>query len=423
MSGVIGSPQIGNRITNNTFNSATPNSLNAIISIQDNNGVLIQNNQINGQSPTAQDGISITRGLNLDLANNAISLAGTDLTSHGIILQNAGGGPLMTATVANNTISTGQGIGLFLNAFNDVNLQAQVQGNDFHGNAIGVDYVGSGGLIIGSDLGGGSNSLGSSLGGNDFHGFSGAGETSAAIRLGGAGAGASLHAESNIFANPNNPASAVTTNGPDMVDLSHTLSQSLAFVQSLYNEILGRTGTTAEIDAWATLLASSPNGQATVANGILHSSAALARIVDQYYNQFLNRSAESAGQAFWVNQLQQGVSLEAVQAGFLSSREFLAANGGDYVEQLFGTFMGRIGSQAELSYWYARLQQPNGTAVTAQSFANSTENRGHFVETTFLTLLHRTAAASEIAYFVNKPDGLLGIEADILSSTEFYSNG
>jgi hypothetical protein len=40
-----------------------------------------------------------------------------------------------------------------------------------------------------------------------------------------------------------------------------------------------------------------------------------------------------------------------------------------------------------------------------------------------LTLLHRPAAASDIAYFVNQPGGLLDIEKNILSSGEFFSNG
>jgi hypothetical protein len=161
MTGLLAVPQVGNRITNSTFKSSTPNTTNAIIAVEDNNGVVITNNQINGLGAAGQDGLRITRGVNHVIANNTITLNGADQTTHGIIVQNPGGGPPMTATITNNHVSTNQGVGLFVNAFNDTNLQALVQGNDFHGNAVGVDYLGSGGASIASDLGGGSNNLGS----------------------------------------------------------------------------------------------------------------------------------------------------------------------------------------------------------------------------------------------------------------------
>ncbi len=424
LSGTPATPQSGNRITNNTFNSFTVNSSNAIIAVADNSAVVVQNNVIVGAGSSGQDGISITRGVNHLIANNTIALNGADLTSHGIIVQNPGGGPLMTATVTNNSIVTGHGVGLFLNAFSDTSLQALVQGNDFHGNAIGVDYLGSGGSSIASDLGGGSNGLGSSLGGNNFRGFPAQGTNNgAAIRLNGVGAGSSLAAELNIFDDPNSAPNTVFVGGLGGVDLTQALSNQRGFVQTLFNDLLGRTGTVAELDTWVKVLTAAPTGQANVVNGILRSDAALGRIVDSYYLKFLGRTSDQGGRNFWVGLIKNGSSLESIQAGFISSTEFLSSNNSDYIQGLYRTFLGRTGSVGEVAFWYGKLQQTSGLATTAQGFAAAAENRGSFVQTVFTNLLHRTPSTADVNFFANQKGDLLALQQQILSTPEFFSKG
>ncbi len=332
-------------------------------------------------------------------------------------------GAVTTISVKNNVLSTGKGDGLFINADDDGNLAALVQGNDFHGNAIGVDYVGNGGTTISSNLGGTVVGLGQFIGGNNFRGYPATGtNASASIRLRNVAAGATLAAQFNTFdANP--AATTFVVAGVGAIDVSQPLTQPRAYVQNLFNSILGRTGNLAELDFWVNLSNTDPAGRAAAANGILRSDASLRRIVDGYYLKYLGRVADTAGEHFWVGLIQGGSTLESIQAGFISSAEFRANNNSDYVQGLYRTFLGRTGTAAELAFWYNQLQQPNGLATTALGFATSTENRSSFVQSLFQTFVHRPANSGDVSGLIGQTADLLIMQGEVLSSGEYFSRG
>ncbi len=449
---VIGNTNLGaatnDQITNNTFSSFS----DTIISVSSDNGALIQNNTINGGGAitTDQNGNSITRapqtgiaidgGTGVTVSNNNINLAGQDGTPTGATGVFTGiavspfdpttaGLPAGTTVAApnvqilNNTIQTSRGTGLAITAATtatgDRDTQVLVQGNDFHNNSIGVSYTGNGGSSITTDLGGGS--LGS-LGGNNFRGFTTKGNaTSAAIVLSGVGSGAVLTAHSNMFVNPAT-ASNVVFASSGSIDVSQPLTNNQAFVQTLYNDFLGRTGSIAELNHWVGILNASSTGQANVVNGILQSTEALDRVVEGYYLQYLGRAADAAGLSYWVGQIQGGASLETIQAGFIDSPEFISNNNSDYIQGLYRTFFGRTGSSAELAYWYAQLPSL-GLAGVAEGFATSTENRQQFVTETYENYLHQTPTSSQVATWVGTSGSLASLEEQILSTTPFLNNG
>jgi hypothetical protein len=268
---VIGNTNPGvatnDQITNNTFDSFS----DSIISVSSDNGAVIQNNTINGAGSIStnpsgnsitkapQTGIEIDGGSGVKVANNTIVLAGQNGTPAGTTGSFIGiavnpfnpataGLPVGTPTgaanvqVLNNRIQTGKGTGLAITApataTGDRDTQVLVQGNDFHDNSIGVSYTGNNGGSITTDLGGGS--LGS-LGGNDFRGFTNrSSAAAAAIALQGVG-GSVLAAHSNIFQSTATPANVVFASSGS-IDVSQPLTNNQAFVQTLYNDFLGRTG-------------------------------------------------------------------------------------------------------------------------------------------------------------------------------------
>jgi len=69
---------------------------------------------------------------------------------------------------------------------------------------------------------------------------------------------------------------------PASVTVSPALTYDQAFVQTLYNNFLGRTGTLTEVNGWLPMLTGTgPNtGQAAVVNGIVESTASLTRVID-----------------------------------------------------------------------------------------------------------------------------------------------
>ena len=293
-----------------------------------------------------------------------------------------------------------------------------VQGNDFHNNAIGVSIAGSSSNDAGIvDLGGGV--LGS-LGGNNFKSFT-ANATPAinAISIYNAQV-RNVAATSNMFVNNIIPSNVVYLHNSAIPNLGGPLSTPQSFVQAMYNELLGRTGSLAELNGWVTILAA--QGQAAVANDILRSTESLGRVVDQLYIRFLGRQSDAGGRAFWIGLLQNGTPLETVEAGFLTSPEYLHHINTDYVQSLYINILGRTGSPNELASWYARIQTL-GLAGIANGFLTSQEYRADSVSADIAAFLHRPAAATELGNFIAMHTDLFGLETAVLSTPEYFTNG
>src|SRR5262249_51842352 len=188
-----------------------------------------------------------------------------------------------------------------------------VQGNDFHNTAVGVLITGQA-ISAFIDLGGG---LHGSLGGNDFRGFT-ASRPAIDDEVGGANL---ISARQNIFSSGLLPASVVVASSGDTLDVAEPLSDERAFVQTLYNQTLGRSGTLPELDPWVSLLGT--QGQAAVVNGIAKSAEALGRVVDQLYLRFLGRESDASGRSGWIGFLQGGGKLEAGGSLVFTLREYI----------------------------------------------------------------------------------------------------
>src|SRR5262249_11113258 len=142
--------------------------------------------------------------------------------------------------------------------------------------------------------------------------------------------------------------------GTGNIDVTNTLSNQRAFVQALYNELLGRTGSLSELDGWVNILNS--GGQPAVVNGILRSTESLGRIVDSFYLRFLGRTSDTAGRNGWINFLKNGGTLEAMTTAFVTSTEYINRINVDYVQSLYINILGRTGSQTELAGWNNNIQ-------------------------------------------------------------------
>ena len=406
------------QIANNTFETTA--AVNLLI--QGCMGTVVTQNTFYNQ---AFGGVALlmtnTGTLNslVTVSNNTIAL--TNFQTTGIEIIDEGiNFPGAKVNVLNNSIATSNG-GTGLSTFTDsggANLEVMVQGNDFHNNAIGVSIAGSSSNDAGIvDLGGGV--LGS-LGGNNFKSFT-ANATPAinAISIYNAQV-RNVAATSNMFVNNIIPSNVVYLHNSAIPNLGGPLSTPQSFVQAMYNELLGRTGSLAELNGWVTILAA--QGQAAVANDILRSTESLGRVVDQLYIRFLGRQSDAGGRAFWIGLLQNGTPLETVEAGFLTSPEYLHHINTDYVQSLYINILGRTGSPNELASWYARIQAI-GLVGIANGFLTSQEYRADSVSADIAAFLHRPAAATELGNFIAMHTDLLGLETAVLSTPEYFTNG
>ena len=97
-----------------------------------------------------------------------------------------------------------------------------------------------------------------------------------------------------------------------------------AFVQSLYENVLGRAGDQAGINNWTQVLAAGTS-RAAVAADFIGSPESSQISVDGDYNDFLGRVGDTAGVNSWVAQIQNGsMTMAEVAAAFGGSSEYAA---------------------------------------------------------------------------------------------------
>jgi hypothetical protein len=103
------------------------------------------------------------------------------------------------------------------------------------------------------------------------------------------------------------------------------------FVDHMYLSLLGRPFDAAGEAQWLNALGDNASGNAThppsmtypqVIGGFLRSPESLLRLVQGYYQVFLQRLADPTGLSYWLTQLQQGGSFLSIGQGFLASDEF-----------------------------------------------------------------------------------------------------
>jgi hypothetical protein len=325
--------------------------------------------------------------------------------------------------IAHNHISTnGQGFGIALTGQSQgVTLAAKVEGNDLHGNGVGV-FIASGtwGAVADVDLGGGPEG---SYGANDFRG-----DTYAITTTAKAGP---IMAMGNIFG-VTDPTTVIYDhhNDPTLAQVVATnpLTGNAAYVETLYLDFLHRTGDVSnpnDAGGWVTLLNDGAPA-ATVANAIAHSQEAEGVAVDGLYHRFLGRDADPAGRAGFVAWLQSGATLEGVIQAMLVSPEYQSHfhADADYVESLFQNLLHRTGDINEVSDWLTQLAQ-TGRSGVAQGFLSSLEYRDDEVGDDYAQLLHRTQppSAAEVNSWVSSGLDILTMDAFIAASPEFQTNG
>jgi hypothetical protein len=406
----------GDLIDNNTFTTAAtfPLSLNAVP------GAMVTRN-VFFVEPNVEDALNVHNCGALDgapttIANNTITAAGMAAT--GIFVHQDGTG-VSDVKIVNNTIETKNfGLSLAMAIGDNDHFRAYVEGNDFHNNAVGVLVQGDQTAAGNIDLGHGA--LGSQ-GGNNFRGFTAPADFNhAAILLESAPHGG-VAAGLNIFPSPNAPDTFVkAVTGSILVDSA--LDSDHAFVQSLFNEVLGRTGTAAEIESWVQFFELHQRNQQLVVNGIVGSPEALGRVVDALYLRFLGRPSDTSGRNGWINFLQHGGTLEALDVFFLTAPEYVSHINTDYVQSLYVNVLGRTANLEEVLFWNNQIQAL-GLAGIANAFVRSTENRLNTLRSDFQMFLHRTPGDAELTPLVNTSLDVPALERTVLSSSEFFANG
>jgi hypothetical protein len=143
----------------------------------------------------------------------------------------------------------------------------------------------------------------------------------------------------------------------------------------------------------------------TVAQQVLASQEACTSAVQGLYQQFLHRSADSAGLQAFVGQLQNGGSAEQITAALAGSLEYAQACSGAanlyYVQNLYTDLLHRpLDPNGQASFVGALDNGQSPRAQVVQAILGSNEYRANVVNSLYQTYLHRPADPSSLTGFI-----------------------
>lgn len=99
------------------------------------------------------------------------------------------------------------------------------------------------------------------------------------------------------------------------------------------------------------------------------------------YQAAFDRAPDASGVGFWIEQLDRGVTLESVAAGFMASAEFMSMYGANptnrqFVEKLYQNVLDRPGEAAGVNFWTGALDGSDASRANVLAhFSESPENQ------------------------------------------------
>jgi hypothetical protein len=163
-----------------------------------------------------------------------------------------------------------------------------------------------------------------------------------------------------------------------------------SFVTGLYQNLLNRAPTANGLAFWVNQI---NNGLShfQVAQDIWRSTEHRGIEVDFYYTHFLGRNADPVGRAFWVREMLSGMSELQVAALFLTSGEYIASHSTPdaYVTGLYADVLARSPGLSELNFW-DNVLAADGPGTVAVDILTSNEAYIGIINNDYQTYLGRT---------------------------------
>lgn len=176
-------------------------------------------------------------------------------------------------------------------------------------------------------------------------------------------------------------------NSPEALE-RHATSSDAQFVAGLYQSVLGRAGSGAEIAYWSGLIAGGV-ARGTVALGFASASEASARtmavehstvgVLTRMYQSMFDRAPDEAGLNYWLEVHQQGLSLgtsaDGFAASFESTQQGTVNNRAAFIAHLFQSSLRRAPSATEQNTLLDQLN--SGVFDQGQVLLNLTDSPEH----------------------------------------------
>jgi hypothetical protein len=202
------------------------------------------------------------------------------------------------------------------------------------------------------------------------------------------------------------------------------LLSSDGFVTGLYNAILHRAPSPAEVNGWVTAMHSGASPE-QVALAFTTSAERLSNVIRADYEIFLGRQPALAEVSAWLGQLQTGQNEKQVEAAILASDEFFTRHGASTVPWLNGIYqdvLGRAADAAGLNLFSQQIQDRVPRESVAGEIVTSLEADARLVTAAYHDLFQRNPDSGGLSAWVAALQGGLTpaqLLAVLASSQEF----
>lgn len=158
----------------------------------------------------------------------------------------------------------------------------------------------------------------------------------------------------------------------------------------------------------------------------IDSPESRASFVGSQFQLILQRGPEPAGVAYWVGQMQHGLSQEGLTAALLDSQEFITHSGGGpaWFGAIYQTLFNRQGDANGMAYWDAQLRDGLSPLALAQAFAGSQEWQSKQIADLYTANLGRPVDQAGLTFWLAEAGktGIESVAAGVLASTEYFNS-
>lgn len=180
-------------------------------------------------------------------------------------------------------------------------------------------------------------------------------------------------------------------------------TQNERFVGSVYLDFLDRTVDPAGLAYFEGLLAAGLSRQQVVLL-IEQTPEFASREVEQLYEQYLHREADSGALTYYSNLLLGGATIEQISADLADSSEFFVSQGDGtnegFLNAAYEDALGRPIDPAGLAWWTQVLAGGASRTQVVDEILITQEYRQDTVEHAYLQLLFRQADPAALQYWV-----------------------
>lgn len=199
------------------------------------------------------------------------------------------------------------------------------------------------------------------------------------------------------------------------------------FVCHLYFDALGRTPDAGGFNYWVGKL-NKGTSRATMAKSYLTQPESLRKVANRAYVLYLGRNGTNAELSAWATKLKnKTATAQDIRIAVLASSEYFTKTGGtntSFIQQMFRDVFRRNVDASGLAYWTGQLTSGKTRTNVATRFIAEPEGRRKIVGDIYLRFLRRDPTTAEANGWVNQlAAGKTEVDVGIglVASTEYFN--